>query len=107
MDMKQIYAAGRFDNGEFDTRVYKGLQNGMEILMYNETPRCSIPEIEFTMELVNSHDDYHAWIRMSDVMYVGKNWKTDSKAKEEIIIARQSNIPVFYHLDDMIGHFAE
>lgn len=68
-----------------------------------------VPCLDFLMGFYAGNYDYkdyfensQPWLKVSDAVYVCKNWRTSNGAKKEIKTVKNLNIPVFYNLEDLI-----
>lgn len=106
--MIKVYIAGKLNDG-----VENYIENLSYMLKEAEKVRklgfsVFVPGMDFLLGVVAGdlkYEDYFInnieWLKVSDCVYVLDNWHNSNGTKEEIKIAKELGIPVFYNLGDL------
>jgi len=108
--MKRIYIAGAYSGNnviEILDNIRKGIRAGTEIFLKGYAPFVPWFDFHFQLMLRNNEspsiEDYYryslAWLEVSDALYVLKDSENSKGTQNEIKIAQELNIPIFYEVN--------
>ena len=110
--MKRIYVAGPY-SGNNVLDVLKNIGRGEEmcadLFILGFAPYCPWHNKSFVMthfnndfDVLNFYECCIAWLKVSDVMLVLSGWESSKGTLEEIKLAEDLKIPIFYSLEQLL-----
>ena len=115
--MKRIYVAGPYSADNVISvldNMRKGMSLSKDVFLAGFAPFCPWLDYHFTLMLKHGEkltvEDYYnysmAWLEASDAILVLPNWQSSKGTVMELERAKELSIPIFYTLDDLVGHYA-
>jgi hypothetical protein len=116
--MIRVYVAGAYSGKnvlEILDNIRIGMRKGTEVLLAGFSP--FVPWFDFHFQLmlkedekltINHYYEYSiAWLKVSDVMLVLPNSENSIGTQNEIKIANEIGIPVYYNIEDIKTKYRE
>lgn len=113
----RIYIAGPYSADNIHKglkNIRKGIEFGYELLLLGFAP--FVPWLDYHFCLMDKEDflvvqdfyDYSMeWLKVSDAILVQGDWTSSKGTLEEIRVAEEMDIPVFYELEDLCNFAAK
>lgn len=111
--MKRVYVAGCYSANNVITvldNMRKGIRMSTRVLLAGFSVFSPWLDYHFTLALQGDEkltvDDYYgysiSWLEVSDIMLVLPGYETSKGTLNEISVAKDLDIPIYYSFDDLI-----